>query len=81
MAILEYPIMNVQYMAINEVYVAADDASVEQYCIEKGLTLDSYESEEQRFSNDGGLTYQYWTGTEWIMEHGFKKIVSKLVYS
>jgi hypothetical protein len=81
MAILEYPTVNTEYIAINNVYLVANDASVEQYCNEKGLILETYESEERRFSNDGSLYYQYWNGTEWILESGFKKIVSKLTYS
>jgi hypothetical protein len=56
---------------------------------EKGWTLDSYETEDQRFSNDGALPYVFWDPNHleyisgstytvvpaWVMEHGFRKIV------
>jgi hypothetical protein len=54
--------------------------------------LVSYEPESQRFSNDGGLTYQYYgtftgalspgitgTTTKWQTEFGFSQIVKTLV--
>ncbi|MDY0270435.1 hypothetical protein [Trichloromonas sp.] len=81
MAVIEFPTMNVQYIAINDVYLVANDDSVNQFCTENGWTMDSYESEEQRFSNDGSLYYQYWDGSQWVLESGYRKIVTKLVYT
>ena len=89
MPAIEYPTINVKYFAIQEVYLRADDASVNQYCTDKGITLVSYEAETQRFSNDGGLAYQYWGkpqgvtgGTDmWVTEFGYKKVVQQLTYS
>ena len=83
MPILDYPVQNVKYYAINEVYLRADAASVAQYCTEQGISLTSFEPEAQRFSNDSGLAYQYWSATEsvWKTEFGFEQIVVQLVYS
>jgi len=83
MPILDYPVQNVKYYAVNEVYLRGDAASVAQYCTEQGLTLVSFDLEPQRFSNDGGLAYQYWDVAEsvWKTEFGFNQIVTQLVYS
>jgi hypothetical protein len=83
MPTIDYPVQNVKYYAVNNVYLRADDDSVNQYCTEQGLTLVSYEREQQRFSNDGGLAYQYWDTSEsvWKTEFGFSQIVTQLVYS
>jgi hypothetical protein len=86
MPIINYPVQNVTYYAVNEVYLRADNATVTKYCADNGLTLVSYESEKRRFSNDGGLAYQYWglpvgvTGgtNAWITEFGYSQIVTEL---
>jgi len=83
MITVEFPKNNVQYFAINNVYISADDVSVNQYCIEHGVQLHSYEGEvKQRFSNDGALPYQYYdTNTsKWITEFGYNRIVEVLIY-
>lgn len=89
MATISYPKQNVKYYAIQDVYLRADDATVAQYCAEQGLTLDSYKAEEQRFSNDGGLAYQYYgilvgsgaTVETWNTEFGYHRIVTEIVYT
>lgn len=99
MAIIDYPTKNgVQYFQDNTIYLKADDATVNQYILESysGHTLVSYEPEDQRFSNDGGLAYQYYgpftgwvspgvyssgTTTMWLTEFGYQKIVKKLTIS
>lgn len=81
MPFIDYPKQNVKYFSVNNVYIRADDTTVNQYCTENGYTLDRYESEEKRFSNDGGVAYQYYTGSEWKTEFGYKKIVTLLIYS
>ena len=86
---ITYPTINVKYFAIQEVYLRADDASVAQYCLDKGITLVSYTAEEKRFSNDGGLAYQYYgipigsTGTteSWNTEFGYSRVVTTLVHT
>ena len=89
MPTITYPTINVKYFAIQEVYLRADDASVAQYCTDNGLTLTSYVAEEKRFSNDGGLAYQYYgvpigsTGTteSWNTEFGYSRVVTTLVHT
>ena len=81
--VVEYPTMSVKYMAINDVYLSADDDSVDQHCDGMGWNLVSYEPEIQRFSNDGALMYQYWdvAGSKWVLESGFRRVVSRLTYT
>jgi hypothetical protein len=87
METIKYPTKNgIMNFADGTVYLRADDDTVNQYCTEKSYTLEYYESEEQRFSNDGALAYMYYgvnpgiTGvTNWYMEFGFSKIVETLV--
>ena len=86
---IQYPTINVKYYAIQQVYVRADAASVSQYCTERSLTLTTYKPELQRFSNDGGLAYQYYgvtvgsTGTTltWNTTFGYDQVVEILTYS
>ena len=70
------------YIGKNTMNVRGDNASVEQYLIETtgttGATY-SYVTEEQRFSNSGGLLYSYWaivTGSTygWVNEFGYDPI-------
>lgn len=79
---IDQPTRNVKYYAINTIYVKADDASVDQYCLEKGITLSDYTAESKRFSNDGGIAYQYYNVTDsvWVTEFGFEKVVLYLDY-
>lgn len=81
MPVIDYPKMCVQNLHSVDVYLSADNDSVDQYCTENGYTLVSYDKEEPRFSNDGALPYQYWTGSEWKLEYGFKQIVIRITYS
>ena len=89
MPTLTYPTINVKYYAIQKVYLRADEASVDQYCIDNDITKVSYTPEQQRFSNDGGLSYQYYgievgsTGTTltWNTVFGYEKVVQELIYS
>lgn len=81
MPIIEYPKQNVLYFAINDIFVKGDDASVLQYCTEQGLSLVSYEVEQPRFSNDGGLAYQYYANGAWTTEFGYAQIVTSITYS
>lgn len=86
MPIVELPKQNVKYYAVNDVYVKADDATVQQYCDDNGYTLSSYKAENQRFSNDGGLAYQYYgvligssgTTEAWYTEFGYSRIVTEI---
>ena len=81
---IEFPQMkNVKYFTIKDVYLKADDDSVTQYCVEHGFTLVSYETENQRFSNDGALVYQKYdtTESEWVTKSGYDRVVGILVYS
>lgn len=89
MTTITYPKMNVKYFAIQDVYVKGDLVSVTQYCTDKGIVLDHYEVEDQRFSNDGGASYQYYgklvgsDGTSedaWHTEFGFAQIVKSITY-
>lgn len=81
MATIDFPTINVKYFSVNSIYLRGDDDSVNQYCTENGYTLDYYEVEGQRFSNDGALPYQYYdtNASEWVTEFGFSKIVTLLV--
>lgn len=83
MPTIQYPTLNVKYFAVNEIYLRGDDISVEQYCTDNSYNLSSYELENQRFSNDGALPYQYYdTSTlTWVTEFGFSKIVILLNYT
>lgn len=81
MPILERPTQNILFHNVEVVYIRADDVTINQYCTENSYTLVSYTPEDQRFSNDGGLAYQYYTGSEWITEFGYSTIVDQLVYS
>lgn len=81
MPTIQYPTLNVLNFTVNPVYLSGDDASVAQYCAENFYTLDSYEVEQQRFSNDGAVLYQYYSGGEWKTEFGFNKIVTLLTYT
>ena len=87
MPTIQYPTINVKYYAIQKVYVRADAASVAQYCTERSYSLTSYEPEPQRFSNDGGLSYQYYgvligsTGSTstWNTVFGYDQVVEELI--
>lgn len=81
MPTISFPTRNVKYFAITDVYLKADNDSVNQYCTENGYTLVDYTPEEKRFSNDGGLSYSYYDGGEWQIEFGYSKIVAVLEYS
>ena len=85
--VIEYPTKDgIKYFGDGTIYIKADDATVNQYCTELGYTNPAYEAEPQRFSNEGGLAYQYYgvligtTGSTmtWNTEFGFNKIVVKL---
>lgn len=80
MAVIEYPKFNVKYFSVNEVYLAGDDTSVTKYCSGNTWTLDSYTKEDLRFSNDGALAYQYWNGSAWVLEQGYRAIVTSITY-
>ena len=82
MPVIDYPKMCVQHFHTTDVFLVADSASTARYCIDylDGATFDSVIAERQRFSNDGALAYQYWTGTEWKLEFGFKQIAVSLTY-
>jgi len=87
MPTIEYPKQNVKYFAIQEIYLRADTATLIQYCTDNGVSYVSHKEEPKRFSNDGGLAYQYYglpvgvTGgtNEWITEFGYSRIVTELV--
>jgi hypothetical protein len=93
MTTLQYPTFTgITDFQDGTIYLRADDTSIEQYCADRGVSLVSYEAEEQRFSNDGALAYQYYgpftgtispgvtgTTTKWQLEFGFSKIVQTLV--
>lgn len=89
MATISYPTRNIQYFPIAPVYISADDASVLQYLTENGFPTGStsYVKEDQRFSNDGALAYQYWeydanlSGNTWKTEYGFRQVVTSLTYA
>ena len=89
MPTIDYPKQNVQYFAIQDVYLRADDATVAQWITDKGYTLTSYTAEEKRFSNDGGLAYQYYgvlegasgTTETWNTAFGYSRVVTKITYT
>jgi len=82
MPVLTYPKFGgIKYFNSTDVFLAADSDSVTQYCTENGYSLSSYIPEDQRFSNDGALTYQYYSGGKWVLEFGFKRIVASITYS
>ena len=78
---INYPTMCVEHMHTTDIYLSADDSSVNQYCTENSYSLVSYDKEYSRFSNDGALPYQYYSGGKWVFEFGFKDIVTKLIVS
>lgn len=80
MPVIDYPKMCVEHMHMTDIFLVADDASVNQYCTENGYGSHTYIAENQRFSNDGSLAYQYYSGGKWILEYGFKQIVVRLTY-
>ena len=80
MPVIEYPTKIAENMHMITIYVAGDDASVSQYCFENSIGAHTYEIEEQRFSNDGALTYMFYSGGKWNLEFGFKPIVTKILY-
>ena len=79
---LETPTCNIKHFSISDVFLRGDDISVEQYCEERGWTLDDYTVETQRFSNNGALLYGYYDEDEeeWKTEFGFSKVVVYLMY-
>jgi len=89
MPTINYPTINVKYYAIQDVYVRADATTVAQYCTERGYNTPTFVAEPKRFSNDGGLAYQYYgipigsTGTteSWNTVFGYEQVVQELVYS
>lgn len=83
MPTISLPTLNVKYFSVNEIYLKGDDISVNQYCTENGITLSSYKVEQQRFSNNGELAYQYYDSTNsvWRTVYGFDKIVTEITYS
>lgn len=96
METLYFPTQNgIMDFAEGTVYLRGDNTTVNQYCTDKGYSLESYTIENQRFSNDGALPYQYYgpftgvigplgltgTTTMWQTEFGFSRIVSELVIS
>lgn len=89
MPTIDYPKQNVKYYAIQDVYLRADMATINQYCSDKGITYVSHTTEEKRFSNDGGLSYQYYgvligssgSTSTWNTEFGFSQVVTQIVYT
>lgn len=81
MPVIDLPKTVKEHIHMVDIYLRADDISVNKYCDENGITLISYEKEEPRFSNAGSLPYQYWDGAEWKLEYGFSQIVTKITYS
>ena len=89
MPTLNYPKQNVKYYAINEIYLKADMATINEYCSDNGITYVSHTPETQRFSNDGGLAYQYYgvlegasgTTETWNTTFGYEQVVAELIYS
>ena len=90
---IQYPTFTgITYFDDGTIYLAGDSASITKYCADRGKAYVSHELEEQRFSNDGGLAYQYYgiftgvitppattgTTTKWIMEWGYSRIVKSL---
>jgi len=85
--VIEYPTKDgIKYFGDGTIYIKANYATVNQYCADLGYTHPIFEAEEQRFSNEGALAYQYYgvligtTGSTmtWNTEFGFDKIVTKL---
>ena len=89
MPTITYPTNNVLHYNVKDVYIAGDDTSVAQYLIDNGLPTGttSYVLEDQRFSNDGGIAYQYYeydanlSGNTWKTEFGYRRIVTSVTYS
>lgn len=78
---IEYPQKkDVENFTIEPIFIKADNDSVNQYCTENGLTLDSYEKEEKRFANDGSYTYVYYEDSKWKIASGYEKVVRVLNY-
>ncbi len=82
----------ISYFDDGTIYLAGDTTSINKYCADRGVALVSYELEEQRFSNDGALAYQYYgpftgaispgvtgTTTKWQTVWGYSRIVKILV--
>ena len=83
MPTIQYPTLNVKNFTINPVYLSGDETSVNKYCADNGYTLSSFDIEKQRFSNHGGLLYQYYSSSdnEWKTEFGYNRIVTLLTYT
>jgi hypothetical protein len=89
---VQYPTFTgITYFEDGAVYLSGDVTSINKYCADRGKTLVSYELEEQRFSNDGALPYQYYgpftgalspgvtgTTTKWQLVWGFNRVVKSL---
>lgn len=81
---MKFPVQrNAKNFTVNSVYIKADTDTIDQYCVENGLTLVGYETENQRFSNDGILVYQYYdlAKTEWKTASGYDRVVGMLDYT
>lgn len=81
MTIIDYPkFNNVLYLHLKPVFLAGDQVSVNKYCSERGYTLINFQLENQRFSNDGELLYQWFNTTTglWVTESGFTQVVNQL---
>lgn len=81
MPVITNPTLTVYYFG--EINLRGDEASAKRYCQEIGKTYISHKVDALRFSNgdEGSRIYQYWNGTAWVQESGFKNIVTEITHS
>jgi len=72
-------INNIEFPALP---IRSDDASVQQYCTENSIALDSYTADSTRYSNDGARLYNYYdtTTSQWMNSWGYAGIVTEITH-
>ena len=78
---INYPTNDIKYFSQCNVFIRGDQDSIDQYALENGaLTGVTVTLEDQRFANNGALAYQYFvsSGSTWVTEYGFDKIIVQL---
>lgn len=85
MPTINFPTHDLKYFSQTNVFIRGDQDSIDQYIIEHDEidTMSNIILEDQRFSNNGALTYQYWNATEsiWVTEFGFDKVIVSFDYT
>jgi hypothetical protein len=78
---INFPTQDIKYFHQTNVFLRGDQDSIDQYAIDKGISgVTNIVLEDQRFSNNGAITYQYFmtSGATWVTEYGFDRVVVSL---